>query len=311
MGRKIKREQMLSKYTSIISKLPFVGENGEHISFEGHYICPLCLKSFEIKQNEDNIGDILTLEDVPPKSLGGTPCLLTCRTCNSQCGHKIDIFLLREVQYFDEKNDFAKPKKAILLKNDIKLNATFCSVNGENIIDINKNNDPRKIIDFKKSFSGKNGSSKFSVKVKKCDYQRNVHRAKVAALKTAYLLAFAKLGYHYILNENLDNIRQQILHPEQAVYADEYVVGENDYLPKNIPDDVYLAKINSRKCLAVIYTLKIKNSLHKHQIVIVLPCPEDTHCEIYSKELNGKSHSKSQLLILGVAKGVVHEEKKS
>ena len=55
---------------------------------------------------------------------------------------------------------------------------------------------------------------------------------------------------------------------------------KNDYLPKNIPDDVYLAKINSRKCLAVIYTLKIKNSLHKHQIVIVLPCPEEEAADV-------------------------------
>lgn len=311
MGRKNKRKQLLSKYISIISRLPFVGENGEHISLKGYYVCPLCLKSFEIKQYEDNIGDILTIEDVPPMSLGGTPCLLTCRSCNSRCGHEIDVFLLNEVRYFDEKNDFTKPKKAILLKNDIKLNATFRSINGENVIDIEKNNDPRKISKFKRSFFEENGSSKFSVKVKKCDYKRDVHRANVAALKTAYLLAFAKLGYRYILNENLENIRQQILHPNQNIYSDEYVIGENDYLPKNIPDDVYLAKINNRKCLAVIYTLKVKSSFHSHRIVIVLPCPEDTSCEIYSKELNGKSQSNSSLIILGIAKGVVTKEKEN
>ena len=66
----------------------------------------------------------------------------------------------------------------------------------------------------KRSFSEENGSSKFSIKVKRCDYKRDIHRANVAALKTAYLLAFAKLGYHYILNENLEKIREQILHPD-------------------------------------------------------------------------------------------------
>ena len=311
MGRKNKRGQMLNKYTSIISKLSFVGENGEHISLEGYYICPLCLKSFEIKQYEDNIGDILTIEDVPPMSLGGTPRLLTCRSCNNRSGHEIDVFLFNEVRYIDEKDDFTKPKKAILLKNDIRLNAIFCSVNGENIIDIKNNNDPRKINEFKRSFSEENGSSKFSIKVKRCDYKRDIHRANVAALKTAYLLAFAKLGYHYILNENLENIRQQILHPDKYIYEDEYVIGENDFLPKNFTDGVYLAKINTRKCLAVIYTLKVKNSLHRHQIVIVLPCPEDTYCEIYSNELNVKKHPNSQLHILGVAKGVVNGEKEN
>lgn len=299
MGRKQKREHLLTKYTSIISQLSFVDENGNHVPLIGFYICPLCLKSFNLKQYGNDIGDILTVEDVPPKSLGGSPCLLTCRTCNSRCGYEIDVFLLNDIRSIDEKMDFSKPKIGILSKNDIKLNATIeLGDSGYKINISHHNNNPSKIDAFKRSFYEKNGSSKFNLKVKKYDYKIDSNRAKIAALKSAYLLAFKELGYNYILNNNLNDVRRQILQPDKNILNDAYVIGENDYLPKNFPDGVYLSEIDNRRCISVIFSLQIKNSDIRHQLVIILPCPEDSDCEIYSKVLN---QDNSILSILGKA----------
>src|ERR1700752_2897682 len=47
------------------------------------YGCPLCLRGFETPA-------ALTLEDVPPKSIGGRPLILTCGSCNYNSGHMLD-----------------------------------------------------------------------------------------------------------------------------------------------------------------------------------------------------------------------------
>lgn len=51
------------------------------------YPCPICLTPFTRDALEDGR---LTAEDVPPKSLGGRPWLLTCKTCNNLAGMSID-----------------------------------------------------------------------------------------------------------------------------------------------------------------------------------------------------------------------------
>src|SRR5262245_31174488 len=47
------------------------------------YGCPLCLRIYPSPS-------AFTVEDVPPKSVGGRPLLLTCYDCNSKAGHTID-----------------------------------------------------------------------------------------------------------------------------------------------------------------------------------------------------------------------------
>ena len=49
------------------------------IDIQGDYLCPLCLKSF----TKQEVRKILTEEDVPQASLGGSRITLTCRQCNS------------------------------------------------------------------------------------------------------------------------------------------------------------------------------------------------------------------------------------
>ncbi|MDD4438113.1 MAG: HNH endonuclease [Tissierellia bacterium] len=41
------------------------------------------------------------MEDAPPKSLGGKANTLTCKTCNSKCGHEIDFHLTERLLEID------------------------------------------------------------------------------------------------------------------------------------------------------------------------------------------------------------------
>src|SRR5690625_8043612 len=46
----------------------------------------------------------LTLEDMPPKSLGGKPSALTCTSCNNKSGHERDARLSQKLMSIDAKS---------------------------------------------------------------------------------------------------------------------------------------------------------------------------------------------------------------
>jgi hypothetical protein len=53
------------------------------------YVCPLCGEEFSAADAESGQ---LTLEDVPPRSVGGRPLCLTCKPCNDRGGHATRAF---------------------------------------------------------------------------------------------------------------------------------------------------------------------------------------------------------------------------
>ncbi|WP_369188879.1 HNH endonuclease [Streptomyces sp. R08] len=52
-----------------------------------YYLCPCCLYVFPF---ESVAAQILTIEHVPPKALGGKEMLLTCKRCNNDAGRDFD-----------------------------------------------------------------------------------------------------------------------------------------------------------------------------------------------------------------------------
>ena len=85
MSTKGKRDNILGLYSKQIETIPFVSSDGIEFHMADAYICPLCLNAYPIGSTE------LTLEHVPPKSVGGKPILITCKACNNKCGADIDV----------------------------------------------------------------------------------------------------------------------------------------------------------------------------------------------------------------------------
>jgi hypothetical protein len=59
------------------------------------------LRQFSHEYLNYNKPNHLTLEDIPPRSLGGKPIILTCKSCNNTIGHKIDYHLLDRMLEMD------------------------------------------------------------------------------------------------------------------------------------------------------------------------------------------------------------------
>jgi len=101
-------------------------------------------------------------------------------------------------------------RRATLIKNGHQLNVDVRHDNqGINISILGEHNNPRvvEILQPRDILSGTSLQLRDRV-----SYSQT--KADIGHLKSAYLAAFAKLGYAYILRRELNSVRQQIISPE-------------------------------------------------------------------------------------------------
>lgn len=179
------------------------------------YLCPISFKFFE---KNSLTKEELTLEHVPPESLGGKGIILTAKEINSRHGTAIDKRLLQHIEtryflknagtlpiYFSSEKHGVKGLKLDLFvdsnKNGIRFLAPKRNINVLERMGIFKDWDGLKM-----KFSGKGF----------------LHPDKSAMLKIAYLLAFHQLGYQLILGP------KQIVNVPFKKIAD-YLAGNSEF----------------------------------------------------------------------------------
>jgi hypothetical protein len=202
-----KRIGIFEKYKENLNFLVANGFLNKEINI---YLCPICLKPYD----EINSKNPLTLEDAPPKKLGGKANTLTCKKCNNTCGSEIDAHLIERLREMD------KPKLFTNSKTQIELEIEGETIRSEMIIDEKgkqkfttslKNNNPNLLHD----------RMKVGKKIENIIISRNPIKKdnlEYALLKTAYLMAFEKYGYLFILNKSFDIVREQLKNPNDRIY---------------------------------------------------------------------------------------------
>lgn len=112
------------------------------------YICPICMQYF---YQDSLTNKTLSLEHVPPRSIGGKEITLTCTKCNTTAGHNIDseadcrykLYQLGHIisqRTYGEINFYMPVQIQI---GNISLNARLDAVNEETKISVVKiNNNP-------------------------------------------------------------------------------------------------------------------------------------------------------------------------
>ena len=252
-------------------------------NFTNGYICPLCFEVFFEDDLSASKKNHLTLEDIPPKSLGGKPLALTCKNCNSKSGHELDIHLLNRLQEIDSH---------LFLKNS-KANATY-ELNGNKIngiVEIDQNRsvklhlqtnrsnpiESRKLIKdlfppviTNKVFKTPN----FNLELHK---RSNENRAEVAVLRIAYLLAYATFGNSFLINSGLFKVREQILNPDKEILQKPYWIIYD--FPKEAEGINIIIQPKELRSFLVIFNLVTKSQ--SRQIAIALPGPSKNGLKIY------------------------------
>lgn len=188
--------------------------------FDRTYICPICKNHFSVDALDQSIANPLTLEDAPPKSLGGKANILTCKTCNNSCGQKIDYHLTERMRELDRSQFLPKTEfNAKFEQNGTVVQGTIRIEEDGKITAIHKNktNHPSILSTFIKSVLPDRIINLTFLKT-----QVDPFRLQLALLKSGFLLTFSKYGYAFILNAPYDRIRQQLRNPEEQIYPTEF-----------------------------------------------------------------------------------------
>jgi hypothetical protein len=228
------------------------------------YICPICLDHFPAAALDQSIENPLSLEDAPPKSLGGKANILTCKKCNNTCGYEIDKHLTERMQELDHHKFL--PNIEFLAKFEIDGN----TIQGKISIDENgtltayhmdKNNNPIKLKDYINN-AKKDTIINLQIEKKKV----NPLNLQLALLKTGYLLTFEKFGYSFILDNSYERIRQQLRKPFELIYPLDF------WFKAPFPKEIYGVPFIIEKGLEAICPIfPLKTNSSERVFVTIIP----------------------------------------
>lgn len=213
------------------------------------YPCPLCLDGLYVIEAIE-AGE-LTREHVPPHSLGGRSLALTCRTCNNDSGTFYDA----EAEKQQRMRSFLAGRhqgpvrgtytvNGVSHRGDIHLGPghgdglapiTFVGANakeGDPVImaatdtgvalylqSITKINNPPEAARFDQALGDAVDNQRLDLSFEP-KIRFSAERARVSWVRSAYLAAFAALGWTYILQESLAQIRDQFKPGENAAFPE-------------------------------------------------------------------------------------------
>ena len=161
----------------------------------------------------------MTLEEAPPESLGGSKLALTCKKCNSECGHNIDNHLTEIIRAIDRCYFYKGSKHYGNIDHNGKRISVELTSLGDGIFQAHhriKQNNPTLLENFIYWIKDKNIGSALNF----TQHQPKFESKKVhfALLKVLYLITFAKFGYIFLLDSNYDEIRKQLLNPDKEIF---------------------------------------------------------------------------------------------
>lgn len=186
------------------------------LQYDQTYICPICTEHFMIGDLSQHSRNPLTLEDVPPKVLGGKANVLTCKRCNNFCGRHIDHHLSKRMIELDRSEFLPETTfntqfetDGVIVQGQIRIekDGQILAVHKE------KQNNPALLEGYLKKVLPKT-----IINLVFRDQRIDPRKIQIALLKIAYLMAFEKYGYAFILKPAYDKIRLQILNPDQDFY---------------------------------------------------------------------------------------------
>ena len=189
---------------------------------EDTYACPVCATFFDVGNLQ---ADELTLEHVPPKSMGGFELLLTCKACNNRSGSAYEAELKN--RHLSELDTRAFLNGEALAERPFRLCVDNTTINvgiskddaGFNIKVKKRHNDPANIEYVFESLRSMEAGASVTISQHR-GYVRS--KASLADLKTAFLLVTAKFGYSFAFSSKLHHIRGAIhkaRHEEVEAYC--------------------------------------------------------------------------------------------
>lgn len=261
------RKRLFDKYSANLHLLHDEGLLTHlHLPYDQTFICPICLGPFSVADLDTSRENHLTLEDVPPKSLGGKPTILTCKECNNTAGQQIDVQLFNRMFDIDKRKFIPGTNFHARFSQDGEITQGEVTVQDDGTINIKqsyKHNKKDKLDNFVSGISPSTGNPLMNIEFYPTKF--NFKRLEVALLKSAYLQCFEKYGYAFITDPIFDQVRDQIKNPDADLYPTKaWFLGPF----KEENEGSHFVSNPALECIMSIFTLK---SLTKRTFGVVLP----------------------------------------
>jgi len=252
-GKEI-RQKLFDKFSNQLHRLIELKLYDIDLKFDKTFICPICLKQFSENDLDTKVANYLTLEDAPPKSLGGKANTLTCKKCNNEFGHEIDFHLVEKLNELGIKSFLPNTgSKAKITHNGIEVQGTL-NVDEKGVMTIThleKVNNPNKLKEYV-SKTGKDDIIDLQFPMSRVD----IKRFEIALLKSAYIMAFEQYGYALILNKSYDIVRKQLLNPDDNIYPEGFWSQQSIFTEKF--KGVHLITTKGFEGFQAVFVLKTK-----------------------------------------------------
>lgn len=180
------------------------------------YACPACLARFSLEEIDE-----LSFEHVPPLAVGGARLALTCKSCNNSSGTHFDAHLERREVHIDFAAGLpTRDIDAVVIHEDVALRGNVRCGDDSAIVfggvpAANKQGAAEESTRVMERWSSE-GAEGRSIRIELRE-PFSLRKADIAAVRAAYLTAFALFGYSYILNPELDVIRDQLSQPDAEI----------------------------------------------------------------------------------------------
>lgn len=239
--------------------------------YKNKYMCPFCRRLFSIESLNTKLDEHLTIEDIPPKSVGWKKKILTCKTCNNSHGGIIDSHLPVVTNYKAFSNRTTNKSINIRLKfyENLQLNAELI-YKGNDLFEIKTNpklNNPSSLDHFNFSLE-KGGLREFQIQWK----SGNLKKAKLSIIRAAYLWGLCELGYAFILNPYFNNINEQLLDYSKNLIPPDSVITKKE---NQLKEGIYLFKMSEEVSQYAI-SMSIKSNEYVENVIVFFPTPNDT-----------------------------------
>jgi hypothetical protein len=169
--------------------------------FQDEVLCPMCLGRFGRSEIRS-----LTKEHVLSKSLGGSAITLTCKSCNNACGHKIQAHLTTLLKINESLRGEGEVRGTFTLFGEtVPVGIQVRPSAGLNITALGGR--PRSLECIHEGMKTQ-AQSKWAMQIK---FPYSPGKASAAIARAAYLAAFCRFGYRYILSEPVNILRAEII----------------------------------------------------------------------------------------------------
>ncbi len=240
---------------------------------DDYYPCPLCLNIFTKSALDQSLTNPLTLEDAPPKALGGKPIVLTCKKCNNQSGEDLDNHLKigSDLAAFNKKG--GEISSRLKLEDSRPFHAKFAFNKEKNRVNFTYNPKNEYALKQVKELMENWDGAKMNV-----TWQGpNPKKHSIGLLRTAYLIAFKQLGYSYVYTDGAKIVRSQISKPLEQNILKPFILSN-----KSIHDHEgvhFVNKPTSLNSIFVVFRLKQKSIIE--YFGVFLPGPKAPHIQSY------------------------------